>query len=34
VPQPTGAFDARSLGLMMGGQGSMAFDWAGWGEGT
>ncbi len=34
VPQPTGAFDARSLGLMMGGQGSMAFDWAGWGDGT
>jgi simple sugar transport system ATP-binding protein len=34
VPQPTGAFDARSLGLMMGGQGSMAFDWTGWGDGT
>jgi simple sugar transport system ATP-binding protein len=34
VPQPSAAFDARSLGAMMGGQGSMALDWAGWGGAT
>ena len=34
VPQPTGAFDRRSLGLMMGGHGSLAQDWHGWGEGA
>jgi simple sugar transport system ATP-binding protein len=33
VPQPTGAFDRRSLGLMMGGHGSLAQDWHGWGDG-
>jgi simple sugar transport system ATP-binding protein len=33
-PQPTGALDETSLGHMMGGRGSMALDWAGWGEGT
>jgi general nucleoside transport system ATP-binding protein len=31
VPQPTGAFDRGSLGFMMGGHGSLAQDWAGWG---
>jgi len=30
LPQPTGAFDAGSLGHMMGGHGSLALDWAGW----
>jgi simple sugar transport system ATP-binding protein len=34
VPQPTGAFDRRSLGLMMGGHGSLAQDWHGWGDGA
>ena len=33
-PQPTGALDEMSIGHMMGGRGSMALDWAGWGEGT
>jgi general nucleoside transport system ATP-binding protein len=31
LPQPTGAFDRGSLGCMMGGHGSLAQDWAGWG---
>jgi general nucleoside transport system ATP-binding protein len=31
VPQPTGAFDRQSLGFMMGGHGSLAQDWSGWG---
>jgi simple sugar transport system ATP-binding protein len=31
VPQPTGAFDINTLGFMMGGHGSLAQDWAGWG---
>ena len=31
VPQLTGAFDASTLGFMMGGHGSLAQDWAGWG---
>ena len=30
-PQPTGAFDTNTLGFMMGGHGSLAQDWAGWG---
>ena len=34
VPQPTGAFDRRSLGLMIGGHGSLAQDWHGWGDGA
>ena len=34
VPQPTGAFDRRSLGHMMGGHGSLAQDWHGWGDGA
>jgi len=34
VPQPTGAFDKRSIGLMMGGHGSVAQDWSGWGSDT
>jgi simple sugar transport system ATP-binding protein len=34
VPQPTGAFDGKSLGLMMGGHGSLAQDWHGWGDGA
>jgi simple sugar transport system ATP-binding protein len=34
VPQPTGAFDPRSLGHMMGGHGSLAQDWHGWGDGA
>jgi general nucleoside transport system ATP-binding protein len=34
MPQPTRAFDRNSLGYMMGGQGSLAQDWAGWGGGT
>lgn len=33
IPQPTPAFDRRSLGFMMGGHGSMAQDWSGWGGG-
>jgi general nucleoside transport system ATP-binding protein len=32
LPQPTAAFDAGSLGHTMGGHGSLALDWAGWGE--
>ena len=32
LPQPTGAFDASSLGHAMGGHGSLALDWAGWGD--
>jgi general nucleoside transport system ATP-binding protein len=31
APQPTGAFDRQSLGFMMGGHGSLAQDWSGWG---
>jgi simple sugar transport system ATP-binding protein len=31
MPQPTGAFDRQSLGFMMGGHGSLAQDWSGWG---
>jgi general nucleoside transport system ATP-binding protein len=31
TPQPTGAFDRQSLGFMMGGHGSLAQDWSGWG---
>jgi len=31
MPQPTRAFDRRSLGFMMGGHGSLAQDWTGWG---
>jgi simple sugar transport system ATP-binding protein len=31
VPQPAGAFDHHSLGLMMRGHGSLAQDWSGWG---
>ena len=31
APQLTGAFDASTLGFMMGGHGSLAQDWAGWG---
>jgi general nucleoside transport system ATP-binding protein len=31
IPQPTGAFDRESLGFMMGGHGSLAQDWSGWG---
>jgi simple sugar transport system ATP-binding protein len=34
VPYPNGAFDRNRLGLMMGGHGSLAQDWAGWGEGA
>jgi general nucleoside transport system ATP-binding protein len=34
LPQPTRAFDRQSLGYMMGGQGSLAQDWTGWGCGT
>jgi simple sugar transport system ATP-binding protein len=34
VPQPAGAFDRHSLGLMMGGHGSVAQDWSGWGGET
>ncbi|MBI3434392.1 MAG: ATP-binding cassette domain-containing protein [Proteobacteria bacterium] len=34
VPQPAGAFDHHNLGLMMGGQGSVAHDWSGWGSVT
>lgn len=34
VPQPTGAFDPRTLGHMMGGHGSLAQDWHGWGHDT
>jgi simple sugar transport system ATP-binding protein len=34
VPQPTGAFDRQTLGLMMGGHGSLAQDWSGWGGGV
>jgi ABC-type uncharacterized transport system ATPase subunit len=31
MPQPTRAFDRQSLGFMMGGHGSLAQDWTGWG---
>jgi ABC-type uncharacterized transport system ATPase subunit len=31
MPQPTGAFDPSALGFMMGGHGSLAQDWSGWG---
>jgi simple sugar transport system ATP-binding protein len=31
MPQPSGAFDRQSLGFMMGGHGSLAQDWSGWG---
>ena len=31
MPQPVGAFDTNTLGFMMGGHGSLAQDWAGWG---
>jgi general nucleoside transport system ATP-binding protein len=31
IPQPTRAFDRESLGFMMGGHGSLAQDWSGWG---
>jgi general nucleoside transport system ATP-binding protein len=31
VPQPARAFDHKSLGFMMGGHGSLAQDWSGWG---
>jgi general nucleoside transport system ATP-binding protein len=34
VPQPAGAFDRQMLGLMMGGHGSLAQDWSGWGGGV
>jgi simple sugar transport system ATP-binding protein len=34
VPYPNGAFDRSRLGLMMGGHGSLAQDWAGWGDGA
>jgi simple sugar transport system ATP-binding protein len=34
VPQPTGAFDATTLGHMMGGHGSLAQEWQGWGDGA
>ena len=34
LPQPTRAFDRQSLGYMMGGHGSLAQDWAGWGGGA
>jgi general nucleoside transport system ATP-binding protein len=34
MPQPTRAFDRQSLGFMMGGHGSLAQDWAGWGAAT
>jgi ABC-type uncharacterized transport system ATPase subunit len=34
VPQPSGAFDRQTLGLMMGGHGSLAQDWSGWGGGV
>jgi simple sugar transport system ATP-binding protein len=34
LPQPTRAFDRESLGCMMGGHGSLAQDWAGWGAAT
>jgi ABC-type uncharacterized transport system ATPase subunit len=33
MPQPTRAFDRQSLGFMMGGHGSLAQDWTGWGGG-
>jgi len=31
LPQPARAFDRKSLGYMMGGHGSLAQDWSGWG---
>lgn len=31
VPQPSAAFDPKTLGHLMSGQGSMAVDWSGWG---
>jgi simple sugar transport system ATP-binding protein len=34
MPQPAGAFDHKTLGLMRGGHGSLAQDWHGWGGGT
>jgi general nucleoside transport system ATP-binding protein len=34
VPQPARAFDRQTLGLMMGGHGSLAQDWSGWGGGV
>ena len=34
VPQPAGAFDRQALGLIMGGHGSLAQDWSGWGGGV
>ena len=34
IPQPTAALDRRTLGLMMGGDASLAQDWRGWEEAT